>query len=131
MREIRPAWRGRASGCEGYRLLSKLLHSIEVDPENSEDIFWQINRPRASKSISGRINRLSKWSVLQTRAMTIQVGGEASIAASAGPSQFAVRVDLDVNTPPSDESLPPDQIPLILDELWNSADEIAANGDVP
>ena len=35
-----------ANRVEGYELLSKLLPSIQVDAQNSEDMFWQINRPR-------------------------------------------------------------------------------------
>jgi hypothetical protein len=34
---------------EGYDLLSKLLPAVRIDAANSEDMFWQINRPRKSK----------------------------------------------------------------------------------
>ena len=70
---------------EGYEALASLLPTIRVDPANSEDMFWQINRPRRSKVITRKINRLSKWSVIQSRTMTVQISGEASVTASSAP----------------------------------------------
>ena len=39
-----------ADRIEGYQVLSKLLPSVKVDPQNSEDMFWQINRSRNLES---------------------------------------------------------------------------------
>jgi hypothetical protein len=121
-----------ADRVEGYEVLSKLLPSITVDPQNSEDIFWQINRPRISEVIGGRFNRLSKWTVIQVRAMAIEFTGGANIAASPlAPARFAVRVELDMNTPHLEQPLRPDQLASIFEVLWASADEIASKGDIP
>jgi hypothetical protein len=120
-----------ADHVEGYELLSKLLHSIQVDPQNSEDMFWQINRPRISKVTGQRFNRLSKWAVLQARTMTIELTGDRSITAPVTPPKSAVRVELDINTTPSEQLLRPDQLPSIFEELWATAEEIASKGDIP
>jgi hypothetical protein len=117
---------------EGYKMLTPLLPSIKVDPANSEELFWQINRPRASSVLNTiRINRISKWSVLNAQRMLFQMSPEASIATAASPVMTAVKADLEANTPVSDAALPKDRLKDILEELWLAVEELSVKGDVP
>src|SRR6266540_4674835 len=59
----------------GYRLLAQYLNNVKIDPDNSSDFHYQINRRRVSKNIAGLlINRLSKWSVTITKFSQFALG---------------------------------------------------------
>ena len=64
--------------------------------------------------------------------MTIELTGETrAFAAPVTLSKSVVRVELDINTTPSEQPLHPDQLPSIFEELWATADEISSKGDIP
>ena len=81
---------------EGYNMLVPLLPFVKLDPANSEEMFWQINRPRESKVLNTtKINRISKWNVLTAHRMLFQISPDAKIATPASPIASAVKADLE------------------------------------
>lgn len=120
---------------EGYRNLSQILKTVAVDPVDSEDFLFQINRPRKSKVLEGlRINRLAKWSVGVLRGLSLRLtAAKASVMANANvaSSYHFCRLELDVNTDAERiEALPQAQLAEIFSELVDQASEIAERGDV-
>jgi len=117
---------------EGYKMLASLLPSVKVDPINTEEMVWQINRPRGSAVLNTmKINRISKWRVLSAQRMLFQLSPQASVAATTSPIISAVKADLETNTPVSEAALPKDRLKDILEELWFAAEELSVKGDVP
>ncbi len=118
---------------EGYRLLGNYLPKVEIDPERSRDLFYQINRRRPSRSgIEGvEINRLTKWSVSQLRAGLMDLSpGHGQFMETAEPL-FACRLELDINTAPEfKSSLKKSRFSKLFDELVELGMEIARNGDI-
>jgi hypothetical protein len=125
---------GAESHADAYRLLSRYLPSVEVDPE-SYDFLYRVNRKTQSNTAVPNlgINRLSMWSA--TRAVFffqhITSGTEtpATLTHLREP-QFAVKVDLDINSDAERaDSLPTENRLDLLNELAAFATQIAANGD--
>ena len=119
---------------EGYRQLSAYL-PFDIETENSSDFLYQINRPRESATgITGlRINRLSRWSVSTTFwSKTRMFLGLSTMTQFPGPQIIACRLELDTNTVPNpDLRLARGQLPGILQEFIQLADEIVREGDIP
>lgn len=116
----------------GYRQLSTYVHSVDLDPEGTSDFFYQINRPRESRSgIPGlRINRLSKWS--RAGLQDIEVTLAPVPRQTAGPVRFACHLELDINTAHEFRNeLPQEQLSQIFQELVDLGKEIASKGDIP
>ncbi len=121
----------------GYQQLSIYLRSVHLDPRNSSDFLYQINRRRDSQSkIPGlKINRLSKWSVMQL----LQGQFSLPISAELGHSQIstrlvnvACRLELDINTIAEFQGeLYREQLSEIFQELVKFGKEIASEGDIP
>ncbi len=118
----------------GHTELSRLLPSIPIDPSNSSDFLYQINRPRMSASGVGglKINRLTKWSVMQAGFVQLAVGAELGATLSSGPLQFGCRLELDINTAAElSGEIPKDKIRSVFEELVSLGREIANRGDIP
>ena len=113
---------------QGYRVLTSYLHQVSLDPEHSTDFLYQINRPRQSTSHEGlSINRLEKWAVGVFELVAVSTDG-----VTPQSSEFACRLDLDINTSPQYAGpIPPDGLPPLLDELAGLADQILTEGDIP
>ncbi len=79
----------------GYVLIRKYVRGLDIDPENSSDFLYQINRPRqATTPIHGlRINRLSKWSVQLAQRVTVTVE-QGGISGRAFGDEVACRLAL-------------------------------------
>ena len=110
--------------------MSTLLHHVEIDIENSTDLFYQINRPIKSTVESDLIiNRLSKWSAARVFGLGLLVGEKPEVIQDTR-GYIASRLELDINTsqynknPFSKEKL----IPL-LQELSKLGDQISTEGD--
>ncbi len=115
-----------------YQMLQGMLPAIKIDSANSEELFWQINRPRRSSSLTGRkINRISKWTVVQFQLVNVAVDSKAAIAMPSTRPSMAIRVELDISTENSTEVIPGDDLITTFDELCALADEITIKGDVP
>lgn len=120
----------------GYGALSSYLPAVKLDADTSSDFVYQINRPRSS--VSGipnlRVNRLSKWSVMQMQKLRLEVQvAEAQVGQSAVPYEqhSACRLELDINTAPEfGGELPKGQLPMLFDELVSLGKEIALQGDI-
>lgn len=120
----------------GYRRLGEFLQNVRLDPDNSSDFSYQINRPRPSQAVQGlTINRLSKWSVMRRSIGQLTVNPATGLALGMAAPPYiadACRLELDVNTDASTtEELPHGELPSIFDELQRLANEIASIGDVP
>ncbi|MCZ7568852.1 MAG: hypothetical protein M5U01_09725 [Ardenticatenaceae bacterium] len=119
---------------EGYRQLAAYLRRyVLLDPENSSDFLYQINRPRASASgIEGlAINRLSKWSVGVLR-MGRFAFGRTAIEPHILSVKHTCRLELDINTNAEyPGELDQQQMALVLNELVRLGEEISREGDIP
>jgi len=116
----------------GYLHIAMYLPNVKVDPEGSSDLFYQINRPRPSKTGIERLhnNRLMKWSVMSVRLLSMALQQTAITTVDAG-GDSACRLELDINTAPAfGGPLPADKLPEILSELVDLAHEIATKGDI-
>ena len=115
----------------GYEVLSKFIQNCPESPE-STDFLYQINRPRPSESYETlQINRLSKWSVVRLEDTRISVSlGDPPSGHVAKSSQFSCRLELDINTTPSNEVIPEEAINPLFGELQSLGLEIAGNGDI-
>ena len=110
----------------GYEALDGYLPTVTVDPKLS-DFLYQVNRRRFSKVIENLwVNRLSKWSTQQVESLTVSSDGSVV----RGEATSACRLELDINSVPSAESLPPDRLPRLFEELVALASEIALEGDI-
>src|SRR5579883_498244 len=57
-----------ADRIEAYRLLDDLIPSVDVQPEETSDFFYAINRPAKSRVVPNlKINRITRWSAMLTR----------------------------------------------------------------
>jgi len=114
----------------GYRKLNELLSTVEVDPESS-DFQYRVNRPRPSSSgvPDLRINRLATWSTVRLE-RKLEADGKP-LSTDLPLTQYACRLELDINTPHSrDDALPHEKLPALFEELSSLALEIATCGDI-
>ncbi len=117
----------------GYTQLSRFLHYVQLDPVGASDFFYQVNRPRESKTILGlRLNRLTKWSVLLASSAQLVLGSGNRIVATQNQEVLARHLELDVNTAAENttEFRNEDLLPL-WEELAQLGREIADKGDIP
>src|SRR5713226_727488 len=109
-----------ANRVAGYRKLQEYLPSLKLDPENSSELLYQINRPRRSKVVEGLVvNRLQKWSVLAFHTLQFQVGAtQAQIQRRLDQVLSGCRVELDINTAEDrTEALPKERVSDLSQEL--------------
>ena len=127
---------------EGYKRIGDLL-PFKPDPENSSELFYQINRPKKllfnNKEIV--INRLTKWSVAMYQFQQFPVPldlmnnilppGFSPGNILAPPPSFAVMIDQDINTAPEmNLNFDASASLSLLPQLKEYADEIAQKGDI-
>lgn len=121
---------------DAYRKLDSLLRRVDVEPENTHDFLYRINRRRASNcGIDGlEINRISTWSVAQIIETIVDVsadGGRAPKVTRQPNPRGICRLELDINTIPEfDRALDKDVVPEVFNELVDAGNEIASKGDV-
>jgi len=120
---------------EGYETLAPYLPAVTIDPVNSSDFQYRINRPRPSASrVPGlSFNRLSTWSVYKMSMMSIVASPETvAVSPSVMREQFCCAVELDINTVPSFTGpFSSADASAVMTELERLAIEILAKGDVP
>jgi hypothetical protein len=105
--------------------LQKMLPLVQFNPDIDTDLVWYINRPRDVEGI-GTINRYSKWNIVQ--AGFLMLGAERP---SPPPTEFAARVELDINTSATNEEVRSNEILKMVQLLRSLALEIAEKGDRP
>lgn len=125
-----------ASKEAGYRELMPMLPSVHLDPINSSDFSYTINRHAKSEAAVPdlHINRLTQWSVALLTGIQIQADGTVPglSVQESGASFSAVRLQMDINTAADRvEQIPPDRVAALFGELVTFADNIAQRGDVP
>ena len=118
---------------EGYGKLSEILRaSVAIDPDNSSDFLYQINRPRESIVFPHlMINRLSKWSVASRASyhMSLSPGGPPTRVNVTDEGTW-LNLELDISTEADySENLPNEKMESIFQELTELAVEIATKGD--
>ncbi|NLE96295.1 MAG: hypothetical protein GX600_11580 [Dehalococcoidia bacterium] len=90
-----------ASPVLGLAQLQPYLPNIVIDPDNSADFFFQINRPRTIR-VEGDdeigVNRLTKWSVPALRVVGFSAEGSNLFPLANRPTLYACRLELDIST---------------------------------
>ena len=122
---------------DAHLRLTRYLGNLTIDPDNSFDLFYQINRRRTSGVIPQlTVNRLSKWSVMtqSTGSVVVQqpIQGVPQTSLSAPVTQqLASSLELDINTVPVDEQrFEQSQLYKLFSELVDWGREIAEVGDI-
>lgn len=123
---------------EGYKVLQQYLACLQIDPVNSSDLSYQINRPRLlnTSGSSIRVNRLSRWSSrtkipLLLRTVFNESGPQSSSAQRGEMEQYA-GADIDVNTDASREASLGEEkdVHELYLKMVALAEEIAEKGDI-
>lgn len=121
---------------DGYKRIQEYVESVKLDIDHMSEFLYQINRSRPSTTAVADlvINRLTQWSIMEFRPISIHgvLGstGDQSVT-SFGDSHQAFRLGLDINTKPGNvDELPPDKMSDIFSELVEMGLEIAEKGDV-
>ena len=107
------------------------LKNVSIDPANSKDLVYRINRRKPSTGgIDGLyINRLNTWSTVSY--LNLATSTLPETPPSASQLQHASQLELDINTPQDFAGdLPFDKLETIFDELVEMGVEIAREGDV-
>ncbi|MGP8252112.1 MAG: hypothetical protein ACLQHF_08765 [Terracidiphilus sp.] len=119
---------------DAYRKLAHYLPAVKIDPEGSSEFFYQVNRPRKSKTIEGlQINRLSKWSAafLVPFGFTFVSPAQGQLG-KMGEGETSCRIELDINTDPTfSGNLDRSFLPNILGEFVDLAMELVTVGEIP
>jgi hypothetical protein len=118
-----------------YALLQTRLPFLKyIDVKGTSDFNYSINRPRASKTVSGAtINRVSKWSVAQYQSLRVQitVGSQTQQTLQPITLGYAARAELDVNNVPGTAGfLPADHLAPLFTELVELAIAMVQKGDI-
>jgi hypothetical protein len=113
----------------GYRELDRLLTSVTVDPINTKELLYRINRP---KIYQGKIelNRLTTWTSVDLRKFYLATSLERPSTPISG--EAFVRLEVDHSTPVERiEPLPSGEIVPMFNALVEMAVENAARGEQP
>jgi hypothetical protein len=113
----------------GYRELDRLLQSVRVDPINTKELLYRINRPKIYKG-EIELNRLTAWASLDLRRFYLATSLEQP---SMPISEEAfVRLEVDHSTPAErTQTLPLGEIVPIFEVLVEMAVENAGRGEQP
>ena len=121
---------------DAYGKLDSLLRRVDVEPEDTHDFLYRINRRRVSNcGVEGlEINRISTWSAVQIIETLVDVSGDGERApkVTRQPDPRGIcRLELDINTIPEFHgALDKDVVPRIFSELVDAGNEIATGGEV-
>jgi hypothetical protein len=118
---------------ECYILLSKLLKSVAVIPDQMRDLLFRINWPEESHVLPGlSINRLTTWASMKRWPAAVILTGDQLSVGTDGDEVYAVSLEIDNNTDqehtqPFDEA----QKVAIFKELVAMATTNASDGERP
>jgi hypothetical protein len=116
---------------DGYKVLRSILPVAREIPETASDFSLQLNVP-IMLSVTGisdiRINRLLRWAVARLQVMNMVGGSGVPTQIVGGAEMYAVRVEMDINTP-VDLAVPlsHQNILDVIEHLSAQARAIAAN----
>ena len=120
-----------SDGRRGCEEILQFLPNLNLSLDNASDLVYQINRRKKSASGTGMmINRIGKWSVIQINTIGLTVSDAGTSISPPEQERYARRLDLDINTVPSDDDIPTDNTYTIFQELTKYGCEIASKGDV-
>ena len=129
-------FRAVASRQAGYKLLDQYLPAVTVDPDDSQDFLYRINR-RRDVDVGGdhttTVNRLSTWSVLGVNSLIVKMGEAAAGEIQTATSVYHLRLELDISTLSEEGAqfpTDPKQFPGMFDRLVALGAEIADQGDI-
>ena len=115
----------------GHEYLLQLLPNLNLNPDDVSDLIYQVNRRKKSMSAPGiMINRLCRWSVVQIHNIGVTMDAVGTPISSSSQEHYACKLDLDINTVPSDDNIPTNNAYPIFEELTKYGCTIAAKGDV-
>lgn len=121
---------------DAYRRLDGLLPAVEIDPENTRDFTYRINRRRVSRcSVEElKINCLSTWSVVQIIETLVDLsadGQQTQKVVQRPGSRSICRLEIDINTAPEFNLIfDKDVVSALFEEIVDIGNEIATEGDV-
>ena len=114
----------------GYRELDRLLPSVTVDPINTKELFYRINRPKIYKG-NIEFNRITTWASLEVRKF-ISSGALLGQPSTPISEEAFVRLEVDHSTPAErTELLALGEIVPMFEALVEMAVENAARGERP
>jgi len=115
---------------DGYKKISSYVKDLKIDPINSYDLNYTINKPR-QENIENQtmfINRLSKWAVLTRKLFAVHID---SLKEQETDTLHACSLELDVNTDQnSTQAIEKNMLKKISNKLANLAIEISQSGDI-
>jgi hypothetical protein len=113
-----------------YRELDHLLKSVNVDPINTKDLVYRVNRPKIYGN-DIELNRLTTWASFVQRKL-FGLGAALGDPSTPVSEEFFVRLEIDNNTPGErTEPLEPREVVPIFEALVEMALENAARGELP
>ena len=114
---------------EGYLALHPYFRTLRPDPDASEDLLYQVNRPTTSSVLpSLKLNRIMKWSVNQRRSVQIVISAQGPSAVER--NTFDCRLELDLSTDAAQtNALPETVLRPLWDELASVAIAVAERGE--
>jgi hypothetical protein len=117
---------------DAYTRLAQSLPALQIDIEHSEDLIYQINRPRDSVVVPKlKVNRLSKWSTALLIGFQLDFSKPLVHQRMSG-GEFTCRFEFDINSDGRNtQVLPQAQVPDLFEELTKLALELAVKGDIP
>ena len=113
--------------------ITDLLPKVEIDPNNTADFQYRINRRRQSQSIEGgtRINRLATWSAGEIARIDVDLSSSKTPRIQNFSDGAFCRLELDINTVPELEGeIGMDIVANVIEELMRFGSEIVLEGDV-
>ena len=118
---------------DANRKLAAFLPAVQLDPDNSSDFFYQINRRRTIGASPGTlVNRISKWSAIQGESVGVAVVGNTPPQVTRAATLFACRLELDVNTAGGfPDPLNGEGASALFHELVSLGKEMTEKGDIP
>ena len=124
--------RPTANAQTGYKEIQPYITTVHLNPQDTSDFFYRINRPRESAASPGTmINRLSSWTVELVGTVGITVEPTTpKVAANIQGQQYICKLDLDINTAILDDGVVKDDAYSIFQELVAHGQEIASKGDI-
>jgi hypothetical protein len=83
-----------------YQILQELIPSVRIDPEETSDFFYQINRPISSGVLGSQVhlNRLMKWNSRSFALTQLQISPNVAQASPVVDKYYAT-LENDTNTP--------------------------------
>jgi hypothetical protein len=111
---------------EAYEWIGRLAPSVKVDPANTRELIYRVNRPKMGAH-GIELNRIMTWSAAVIRKAVI-----ANQTTAGWTEENFTRLEID-NSTPAERTEPLDrrQLVAIFKELEEMAAENAARGELP